>query len=96
MVLKHPPKPLPTMNASDIIQEIIPESTSRDSDLNKRKIGWESNYKLQAHERSRVLPKWLELTQISDFTQFLQNHLWATRFLDQGHCGKPLCGGTMD
>ncbi|KAG8281956.1 hypothetical protein J6590_048073 [Homalodisca vitripennis] len=30
MVLKHPPKPLPTTNTSDMIREIIPESTSRD------------------------------------------------------------------
>ncbi|KAG8291342.1 hypothetical protein J6590_063380 [Homalodisca vitripennis] len=30
MVLKHPPKPLPTTNTSVMIREIIPESTSRD------------------------------------------------------------------
>ncbi|KAG8331346.1 hypothetical protein J6590_043112 [Homalodisca vitripennis] len=32
MVLKHSPKPLPTTNTSDMIREIIPESTSRDCD----------------------------------------------------------------
>ncbi|KAG8330506.1 hypothetical protein J6590_061907 [Homalodisca vitripennis] len=30
MVPKHPPKPFPTTNTSDMIREIIPESTSRD------------------------------------------------------------------
>ncbi|KAG8273664.1 hypothetical protein J6590_016986 [Homalodisca vitripennis] len=33
MVPKHPLKPFPTTNTSDMIREIIPESTSRDCEL---------------------------------------------------------------
>ncbi|KAG8312771.1 hypothetical protein J6590_015955 [Homalodisca vitripennis] len=56
MVLKHPPKPLPTTNTSDMIREIIPESTSRDCDTGGG--GVRGNVYLPPHPAGRPEVTW--------------------------------------